>query len=58
MTPNLFEALVFLKVNHDYWDASSVQLAYTHATKDSQSEKIGTMINEDDEYAADLGEDE
>ena len=58
MTPNLFEALVFLKVNHDHWDASSVQLAYTHATKDSQSEKVGTMINEDDEYAADLDEDE
>ena len=44
MTPNLFEALFFLKVNHDYWDASSVQLAYTNTTQGSQSEKIGTML--------------
>ena len=25
ITPHLFEALVFLKVNYDYWDAASVQ---------------------------------
>ena len=57
MTPNLFEALVFLKVNHDYWDAASVQLAYAQALESSQSDKIEEMIDQDDAYAANLGED-
>ena len=57
LTPNLFEVLVFLKVNHDYWDARSVQLAYTKALN-LQSDKIQEMIDEDDAYDANLGEDE
>ena len=57
MTPNIFEVLVFLKVNHDYWDARSVQLAYTKALN-SRSDKIEAMIDEDDNYASGLGEDE
>ena len=50
MTPSLFEALVYLKVNRDYWDSSSVQVAYTQALKESQSAKVQNMINEDDEF--------
>ena len=50
MTPSIFEALVYLKVNHDYWDSSSVQVAYTQALKESQSAKVQNMINEDDEF--------
>ena len=57
MTPNLFEVLVFLKVNHDYWDARSVQLAYTKALN-SQSDKVEAMIDEDEAYDANLGDDE
>ena len=33
LTPNLFEALIFLKLNRDYWDASSVQVAYDKSMK-------------------------
>ena len=57
MTPNIFEVLVFLKVNHDYWDARSVQLAYTKALN-SQSDKVEAMIDEDAAYDANLGDDE
>ena len=57
LTPNLFEVLVFLKVNHDYWDARDVQVAYTKALN-LQSDKIQEMIDEDDAYDADLGDDE
>ena len=57
LTPNLFEVLVFLKVNHDYWDARDVQLVYTKALN-LQSDKIQEMIDEDDAYDADLGDDE
>ena len=52
MTPNLFEALVFLKVNHDYWDERSVQVAYDKALKGVQSSKVQSMVNEDEEFAA------
>ena len=58
MTPNLFEALIFLKVNYDYWDAAAVQVAYTDALKGSQSDKIVAMINQDDDYAENLDEDQ
>ena len=58
MTPNLFEALIFLKVNYDYWDAAAVQVAYTDALKGSQSDKIVAMVNQDDDYDANLGDDE
>ena len=47
----------FLKVNHDYWDARSVQLAYTKALN-SQSDKVQEMIDEDDAYDANLSDDE
>ena len=52
MTPNLFEALVFLKVNHEYWDTRSVQLAYDQSLKESQSAKVQSMVNEDEEFSA------
>ena len=58
MTPNLFEALVFLKVNYDYWDAASVQVAYTNALNGLQSDRIVAMVEEDEEYAANFDEDE
>ena len=57
MTPNLFEALFFLKVNHEYWDSTIVQLAYSIVARDSQTAKVQTMINEDDEFSANLDED-
>ena len=52
LTPNLFEALIFLKLNRDYWDASSVQVAYDLALKGEQSSKVQSMVNEDEEFAA------
>ena len=58
MTPNLFEALVFFKVNYDYWDAASVQVAYTNALNGLQSDRIVAMVEEDEEYAANFDEDE
>ena len=58
MTPNLFEALIFLKVNYDYWDAAAVQVAYTDALKGSQSDKIVAMVSQDDDYAENLDEDQ
>ena len=51
MTPSLFEALVFLKVNNDYWDSLTVQLAYSKALKEAQSTKVQIMLNEDDEFS-------
>ena len=57
MTPTLFEALVFLKVNHEYWDTPTVQLAYSKALNDSQTAKVQSMINEDEEFSANLDED-
>ena len=57
MTPNLFKALVCLKVNHEYWDPTTVQLAYSSAVRNSQTAKVQTMINEDDEFSANLDED-
>ena len=58
MTPNLFEALIFLKVNYDYWDAASVQMAHANALQSSQSDKVVAIVDQDDDYAANLDEDE
>ena len=44
-------------MNHNYWDARSVQLANTKALN-SQSDKVEAMIDEDEAYDANLGEDE
>ena len=52
LTPNLFEALVFLKVNHEYWDARSVQVAYDNSLNGVQSSKVQSMVNDDEEFAA------
>ena len=46
------EVMRFLKVNHDYWDTRSVQLAYDQSLKDSQSAKVQSMVNEDEEFSA------
>ena len=53
MTPHLFEALIYLKINHEYWDCKSVQEAYTRAKKDAQSDRIAKMMEEDTNFAAD-----
>ena len=57
MTPNLFEVLVFLKVNHDCWDARSIQLAYTKALN-LQTDRAREMIDEDDLYDVNVSDDE
>ena len=57
LTPNLFEVLVFLKVNHDCWDARSIQLAYTKALK-LQTDRAREMIDEDDLYDVNVSDDE
>ena len=57
MTPNLFKSLVFLKVNQKYWDSATVQLAFSKALSDSQTAKVPSMINEDEEFSANLDED-
>ena len=51
MTPSLFEALVFLKVNNDYWDSITVQLAYSKALKEVQSAKVQSMLDDDAEFS-------
>ena len=57
MTPSLFEALVFLKVNNEYWDSIMVQLAYSKALKEVQSAKVQSMLDDDAEFS-DLNSDE
>ena len=42
---------MFLKVNNDYWDSLTVQLAYSKALKETQSAKVQIMLNEDDEIS-------
>ena len=49
LTPNLFQALMFLKINQEYWDCRSVQQAYTEARKQAQSERVKKMMEEDEE---------
>ena len=53
MMPNLFEALVCLKINHECWDCKNVQRAYTMTNKKAQSNRIKKMIEEDNNYADD-----
>ena len=54
MTPNLFESLVFLKVNNEYWDCNNVQEAYTRAKKEAQSDRINKMLEEDNNFGGDV----
>ena len=54
MTPNLFESLVFLKVNNEYWDCNNVQEAYTMAKKEAQSDRINKMLEEDNNFGGDV----
>ena len=53
LTPNLFQALMFLKINQEYWDCRSVQQAYTEARKQAQSERVKKMMEEDEEVEGD-----
>ena len=53
LTPNLFQALMFLKINQEYWDCRSVQQAYTEARKQAQSDRVKKMMEEDEEVEGD-----
>ena len=53
MTPNLFEALVFLKVNNEYWDCRMVQDTYMQARKELRSTRVQGMVEEDENYPVD-----
>ena len=45
----MFETLLFLKMNDEYWDIQTVQEAYTRARNNAQSSAVTAMILEDDE---------
>ena len=49
LTPAMFETLLFLKTNDEYWDILSVQEAYTRARNNTQNSRVTEMILEDDE---------
>ena len=49
LTPAMFETLLFLKTNDEYWDIQSVQEAYTRARNNTQNSRVTAMILEDDE---------
>jgi len=46
LTPMMFESLLFLKVNRDYWDESNVAAAMSAA----RSEKVARKVRKDSEH--------
>ena len=40
MSPIVFEALIFLKFNQQYWDIFTVQRAYSTVIKESRAERL------------------
>ena len=50
LTPVFFEALVYLKINADYWELKTVQDAYTDVLRDTRNERLQKRIDEDQGY--------
>ena len=46
----MFETLIFLKVNEDYWDLATVQSAHTLARRGATTEEIKSMMSEDEGF--------
>ena len=44
MSPIVFEALMFLKFNQQYWDIFTVQRAYSTVIKESRAERLSKKI--------------
>lgn len=49
MTPAMFESLLFLKTNEEYWDMSMVMEAYTRVRNDLPNNRVTAMMTEDNE---------
>ena len=49
MTPAMFESLLFLKTNEEYWDMSMVMEAYTRVRNDIPNNRVTAMMTEDNE---------
>ena len=51
LTPAMFEALLFLKTNEEYWDMATVMEAYTRVRNEVPNSRVTAMMAEDDEEA-------
>ena len=52
MTPILFEAIMFLRINHEYWDIHLVVHAYSMVIKDARTECLEAKICEAEDFNA------
>ena len=48
LTPILFEAVVFLKVNQSYWDLETVKQAYSDVRVDTKKQCLKKDLEEDE----------
>ena len=48
LTTVMFETLIFLKINEDYWDLQSVQTSHSMARKPKRTKEIEVMITEEE----------
>ena len=51
LTPAMFEALLFLKTNEEYWDMTMVMEAYTRVKNTIPNSRVTAMMAEDNEEA-------
>ena len=51
LTPAMFETLLFLKTNKEYWDMATVMEAYTRVRNEVPNSRVTAMMAEDDEEA-------
>lgn len=49
MTPAMFESLLFLKTNVEYWDVPMVMEVYIRVRNDLPNSRITAMVTEDTE---------
>ena len=49
LTPAMFEALLFLKTNDEYWDMAMVMEAYTRVRNNIPNSRVTAMMAEDNE---------
>lgn len=54
LTPNFFKTLIFLKINHKYWDITPVTNAYDNIKEENKDERTLTkMMDDDDDWSVD-----
>ena len=51
LTPGMFEALLFLKTNEEYWDMATVMEAYGRVRNEIPNSRVTAMMAEDNEEA-------